>query len=99
MREVAFIGRDGAIIKQLTENDSAVDLSVVTRITLDLDNGMVIDSQSAPAVFDWSAGNGVVAMKLGIATIPAGSYVATLFVYDPSNPLGVAWGAFSLTMI
>lgn len=67
------------------------DFASVTRMTLEFDvdgTATVIDSDVEPAAIDWSAGSGEVEFALGDQGIPAGTYVARLFIYSPAYPSG-----------
>ena len=92
--EIVYLGHDNTIDLLLKADGSAVDLSSVTRMTVDFD-GTIIDSQTAPAAFDWSTGTiGKLVLALGAQPIAAGTYQVALTVYDPTHPNGIVWGYF-----
>ena len=99
--ETIYLGKDNAIDKELREDGSAVNLSSVTRMTVDFD-GTLIDSdvvgEGSGQPFDWTQGSGKVVFSFGSLTIPAGNYEAELTVYDASNPNGLVWGTFLVTV-
>jgi len=91
--EHVYLGHDNTIDLLLTADGAAVDLSSVTRMTLELDAGTTIDFDESPAAFDWDTGTtGKLVLALGGETIPAGTYRTTLTVYDPDNAAGIVWG-------
>ena len=99
--EHVYLGHDNTIDLLLTADGAAVDLSAVTRMTLELD-ATVIDSdpEESPDAFDWDTGTtGKLVLALGGETITAGTYEkATLTVYDPTNTDGIVWGQFNLVV-
>jgi len=96
--EIAYIGHDNVIDVQLRDEGIVVDLSAVTRVTLDF-NGTVIDSDIHIGVFDWTAGNGVLNIALQGQNIATHEhYQAQLVVYDPDNINGIVWGDMSIVV-
>ena len=77
-------------ILKLTEDGAAVNLANVTRYLLTV-GSETVDSDTAPAAFDASAGSGVLALILGDALSVAGTNYARLVLFDDSNPDGVVW--------
>lgn len=104
LTEHIYDGRDNTMDLILTEDNSAVDLSAVTRMVLTI-GGVTFDSDvlgaGGSAVFDWTVGAGQVNFKLGTtANLPAaGNYQASLVVYSPDNTNGIEWGNFSVVII
>ena len=90
MREIVYIGNDNTIDLQFLADGKAIDGSVITRTVLDI-GGTVVDSSAVPAVFDWSAGNGVLKMSLGNESLTAGEFEGTFTLYDAGNPAGIRW--------
>jgi len=99
MKEVVYQGHDNLITFQL-QDDSAeagtlapTELGGVTKMALEFEDTTIttIASDTSPDVFDWSAGNGFVDLKLGGAGIPEGTHRVTLIVFDNSNPNGIRW--------
>lgn len=94
--EKVYLGRDNTVDLLLMADGAAVDLSSVTRMTLDI-GGTVVDSETSPAAFDWDTGTtGKVILALGDVELSEGGYKTILTVYDPSNPDGIVWGEFKL---
>ena len=99
--EHVYLGHDNTIDLLLTADGAAVDLSAVTRMTLELDAETIIDSdpEESPDAFDWDTGTtGKLVLALGGETIEAGTYRTTLTVYDPTNADGIVWGQFNLVV-
>lgn len=97
MVEVIYNGNDNAIDLQLLEDAVAVDLSSVSRMTIAFDT-KVVDSDTSPSAFDWSAGSGKLTMILGAESISEGIYNAELTVYDTENTKGIVWGTFKVVV-
>jgi len=96
--EVCYIGHDNTIDLLLKADGAAVDLSSVTRMTLEVDS-TTIDSETSPDAFDWDTGTtGKVILALGDEELTAGRHTATLVVYDPTNADGIVWGKFILAV-
>jgi len=95
--EIIHLGNDNAIIRNLTLNGSAADLSTVTRMTVKF-GSTVIDSDTTGSgtgeEFDWSQGSGVLVLDFGGLSIPVGIYDAELVVYDSVNTDGIVWDVF-----
>lgn len=90
--ETVYLGYDNTIDLILKADGVAVDLSSVTRITLDFD-GTIVDSDVSADAFDWNTGTtGKISLSLGQETISVGTYNVQLVVYDPDNTHGVVWG-------
>lgn len=100
MLQIVYRDRDNAIdfrLKASTVNDpilKIVDLSDVTRMVLTRDDGLAVDSDKYPTVFDWStlATSGIVVIKLGLVNLTPGKDMWRLIVYDSTNPNGINWG-------
>jgi len=96
--EIVYLGHDNTIDLLLKADGSAVDLSAVTRMTLEVDS-TVIDSAVSTDAFDWDTGvTGKLILALGGESITAGAYKATLTVYDPDNADGLVWSQFNLVV-
>lgn len=97
--EWVYLGKSNTIDLLLKADGSAVDLSSVTRMTLDFD-GTVIDSDTSPSAFDWDTGTtGKVVLALGAESISAGTYRALLTVYDDTNVNGIAWDRIKIVVV
>ncbi len=100
--EFAYKGRDNSIDIELREDDVALDITGLTRATLELeDQGdaaaalVLVDSSLHANVFDWTTlgASGVLVITLGnMATPPPpADYNARLTVYDAVNVKGLVW--------
>jgi len=108
MDELVYFGRDNPIVRQLYSGADLVgDLSPVTRVVLVLENqttAITIDSDTTPAVFDWTTlGQSKIELRLGAhnSLIAAGEkkYNAYLIVFDVDNTDGVEYKPFQLRTI
>lgn len=90
--------RDNAEDMVLLADDAAVDTTSLTRVAIKV-GATTIDSQSAPAAFEWpltlqykgAAVKGL-RLKLGGQAIAAGRYAkCRLTVYDAAHPNGLVW--------
>ena len=111
-REIIYLGRSNTIDWQLQADGAAVDLSSVTRMTLEI-GGEVLDSATQGNgqgnTFYWTSGipaTGVPNLYLALgpaaenAGIAAGNYNACLVTYDPDNLDGIVWlGSEPVTVI
>ena len=94
--ENVYDGHDNTIDLLLKADDVAEDLSSVTRMTLEV-GSTTVDSDVSGDAFDWDTGvTGKVILDLGGESLAAGTYRATLTVYDPTNTNGIVWGKFKL---
>ena len=94
--EIVYNGHDNTIDLLLKADGVAEDLSSVTRMTLEV-AGSTIDSDVSGAAFDWATGvTGKLILALGDEGLTAGSYRATLTVYDSTNTDGIVWGTFKV---
>lgn len=93
--ERVYLGHDNVVEVQLLDEREIMDLSSVTRMTIDFAD-TIIDSAVHTDVFDWSAGNGVLRMALGAQALTVGPYMAQLVVYDPENTNGAVWGRLDI---
>lgn len=98
-REILPIYRNNTIDKTLKEDGVVVDLSPVTRMTLEI-NGTIIDSDvtsyGSGNAFDWSQGSGTVIFDVNTHVSTPSTYDARLVVYDASNTRGIDWGTFEV---
>lgn len=92
IRETIYLDKNNAIDLILLADGVAVDLSSVTRMILrDVGCEWEVDSATSAVAFDWSAGGGVLSLRLGDETIPPGAYNCWLIVIDPTNTDGIVW--------
>ena len=111
LTEIVYIGRSNKIDLVLLADDSVPSLAGVTRMTLTLNDGTVIDSKVDAGVFDWTktitvaeaakvpgakAGDSKLVLSLGEVIAASGEYDAELTVYDDENTLGITWGRIRL---
>ena len=101
--EYIYKSRDNTIELILKNNGAAVDLSGVTRMILELNDSISLDSDVIGAgdgnQFDWTEGSGKLILRLGAETIAVGEYTAAkLFVYDADNTNGILWDTFPVTV-
>lgn len=97
--EVVHKGRDNLTILSLYANNLVIDHSIVTRVAVVMQNGITLDSQTAPQLFDLSLTDRI-EMKLGLfPKIVKGVYEAKLIVYDAINVEGIAWGDMNLSIV
>lgn len=96
--ETVWLDHDNTIDLVLTADGSAVDLSSVTKMELEIGDDTIIDSATSADAFDWSEGDGKLILALGGETITAGTYTATLIVYDATNTDGIVWDQFTLVV-
>lgn len=95
--EIVYLGADNVIDLVLLEDGVAVDLSAVTKMTLNF-NSTMINSDTSPDAFDWSTGDGKLSLALGAESIMTALYDAELTVYDSQNTNGVVWGIFKVVV-
>ena len=94
--EYVYDGHDKTIDLLLKADGVAVDLSEVSRMTLEVGSA-TIDSDVSGSAFDWDTGvTGKIILALGGEGLTAGAHRATLIVYDPLNTNGIVWGTFKL---
>lgn len=95
--EIVYLGADNIIDLVLLEDSIAVDLSGVTKMILNFE-GTAINSDTSPDAFDWSEGDGKLALALGAENIATALYDAKLTVYDAENTNGIVWGTFKVVV-
>jgi len=100
LTEIFYIGHDNTIDLLLKANGSAVDLSSVTKMELEIKDIVTISTASYPGVIKWAGGleTGRIAIDLNEynGNLPVGRYVTRLIVYSPAHPRGIVWGEFIL---
>ncbi len=100
--EFAYKSRDNSIDVEMREDGVAVDITALTRATLELeDQGdpaaalILVDSALHAGVFDWltQGATGVLIITLGAMATPPppADYNARLTVYDVVNVQGLVW--------
>jgi hypothetical protein len=94
--ERVYKNRDNTNDLLLKADGVAIDLSAITKMEL-IGDGWSVDSTTNPAVFDFSAGGGVVVLSLGgVEGMSAGKGWVDIIVYDSDNTNGVNWGSFPI---
>lgn len=89
--EHVYLGKDNAINVVLTNNGVVLDHTTITRATVTLDGaGVVVDSAVTAAAFSMTSAAKLV-LKLGLATLPAGRYWATVTVWATGYANGLVW--------
>lgn len=69
---------------------SIIDHTQITRAQLVVDRTTVLDSETAPDLFDRTQTDRLI-LRLGAAGLALGHHTAKLITYDGTNPLGVLW--------
>ena len=94
-KEVVYLNRDNEISLILKQNDSAVDLSGVTDMTLVVGDYLIASSNASSQLIRWNDptyATGEVRMTLGKSSIlKEGYYEATLTLFDISATAGLVW--------
>lgn len=99
MLEVMYRDRDNSIDLLLKVNTLAdpilrvFDMTDVTRMMLQREDGFTIDSVKSASVFDWLtlATSGIVSIKLGLVDLTTGEAQWRLIVFDSTNVNGINW--------
>jgi len=96
-REIVYSGRDNTVDLVLVADKLPVDITPITRVTIDV-GGTIVDSDATPGAFVWPVdreldGRPVKALllKLGGVGLATGDYRAELVVYDTDHPAGLVW--------
>lgn len=96
--EIVYLGHDNTIDLILKDEDVAVSLAAVTKMTLTLGDVTLISTNQVGDPILWAQlgyATGEVHLDLGEEVIKPGNYEeAWLVVYDPTNTYGVVWGSF-----
>lgn len=82
---------------RLFSNDIPVTLKDVTKISIELNNKVELDSETYPNMFRiYIHDKGVIGLKLGLIWWPTHIYYGKLIVYDDLNDRGIYWGTMRL---
>lgn len=100
MQQVIFENADNSIALILKANTLAdptlkvIDLTDITRMTLNRRDGFIVDSAKESAIFDWAtlAVSGIVVIQLGHLNLKNGEDYWRLKVFDATNTKGLVWG-------
>lgn len=103
VQETVYIGRDNLFSLEVLEDNVAVDLVAggVTRVDLDIEGKITIDSDTYPSAFDYATdgASGIIHFDFGGLTLPLGKdFNTTLIIYDSAHTDGQIWDTFDLTI-
>ena len=90
-----YKNRDNGIKLQLSNNGDVINHGLLTRIVLDFNDSVTVDSSINPEFFDMSAATSFT-VKLGQSSLAVGVYTVDVIGYDASNPHGVMYGTIFL---
>jgi hypothetical protein len=102
--ETVYRNRDNTFSLELNANNSAVDITGLTRALLEFQD-VAIDSANEAGAFDWSSNgvNGELEVDIGmlpvVALVPAGKYKSKITVFDATFPNGLIWDYLWLEVI
>jgi len=100
--EKVYLGHSNTNNLILKQNNSAVDLTGVNKITLTF-NDKVLESANSTDSITWNVGGyetGEVRLHLGLlATLSTGLYEAPLIVYESTDANGLVWGNLSIHVL
>jgi hypothetical protein len=100
MKEIVFEGRDNSVdllLKSATRYDpelKVTDLTDITRMVLEREDGFAVDSEQESNIFDWAtlATSGIVVIQLGHINLKNTEDKWRLVVFDATNDKGIVWG-------
>lgn len=98
LRGVTYLNRDNPIELVLTENDTAINHTAITRVRLELPDAVVIDSDTEPALFDIGQADKIT-LLLGEADVDPGTYTTRLIIFTGDYPNGLVWMEIELRFI
>ena len=93
--EVVYKGHDNTIDLVLKSDNTAQDLSGVTKITASFTDILVSSTDKAAGLITWDQAGydtGEIRIAIGGETITADTYNVPIIVYDAANANGVIWG-------
>ena len=101
--ETVYIGYNNSFRKQILESGALVDLSVITKVALQL-HGTLYDSETYPTAFDYTteAATGHITFTLGNIpglTEEARDRKAELILYAPDYPNGYVWALLDIKTV
>jgi hypothetical protein len=72
---------------------AVVDLTNVTKVAIEFDDGTTVDSDTYADQIAWDRDptNGVLDLQLGRVDLVPGDYLGTIICYDVANPNGIRW--------
>lgn len=93
LTEIVNLGRDNAQVWVLDVNGVTINHTLINRAVLVLNSTYAIDSAVSPGIFDFT-NSAQMTMKLGLASIPPGTYTAELIIFDNDSPVnGYSWSS------
>jgi hypothetical protein len=100
--EKIYIGHDNPIRLVCKENSSAVDTTLLTKVSVTL-NVMLSSTSAAAGLIRWNqAGyeSGEIRLMIGNSTmLLAGTYQAPLILFDAVNTNGIVWGMVPIQVL
>ena len=96
--EVIYLGHDNSIDLVLKNNNTAIDLSGMNRMTLTFGSVALDSTNSSTQIMTWNkVGYATGELRIKMATVSAsrvtpGSYKAILTLYDATETNGIVWG-------
>jgi hypothetical protein len=92
IKDVVYKGAGNELHLVLTDAGRQVGLSTFTRMALTV-GATVLDSETAPEVFDFATYPSVLVLKLGSQALPPGIHKCRLKVFpvDYPHPAGLVW--------
>jgi len=102
-KELIYLGHDNSIDIILKSNDTAVDLSGMTVMSLTFGTLSIDSTNNATHAITWNKSGyatGEVRIRLGETTkLHDRYYDAVLTVYDAASTNGIIWGAIPIKVI
>lgn len=87
MIKTVYIGSLNPAQVTFYRGGTAIDFTSVTRMTVEFrETATIIDSDTNPTMFDWSAGGGVVDFIFGQSAVIAGVYSLKIKMFDSVHP-------------
>jgi hypothetical protein len=97
MTTIAWLDRNNTIDIVLYEDGVLINHTLITRMLLVFD-AVTIDSNTSPAMFDFSSAQKVVFKPL-TSTLAEGTYEVRVITYDVINTDGIVWGDGRITVM
>jgi len=101
LEEIVYLGRNNSIELALQSAlpdalPVVIDHSTLTRCQV-MVGATLIDSATAPALFDFSASAKLI-LKFGASALPVGRNLSTITIFDADNLLGITWSDLFITV-
>jgi len=97
--EIVYLGHDNTIDLLLKADDTAQDLSGVTKITATFGDTLIESTDDANGAITWNQAGydtGEIRLALGDQSITADRYMVPIVVYDATNTDGIVWGYIAI---